>query len=199
MVVHYGTDHENCPQEKEQCRQNVINRHGLEQEAFLIIFFGAYTYSPNLKAFELILKKISSLLKKQADFPYRFLICGSGLPEIYINNPLLNDRFISYLGFVENIEEYIQAADVMLNPINTGGGVKTKAIDSIALGKTVISSQSGARGINRSVCGEKLTIVEDYDYQAYVDELIRVKKEGTLPTPSGFYDFYHWGKTVEEV
>jgi hypothetical protein len=199
LVVHYGTEHDSCPGGEERSRQRVRARHDLDTEVFLIIFFGAYTYSPNLKAFELILNEISPLLVKQAGFNFRFLICGSGLPHKYIDNPILEDRHITYLGFVENIDEYIMAADVMLNPINTGGGVKTKAIDSIALGKTVVSSQSGARGIARKACGDKLIVVEDFDFQAFVDEIIRLRKTGMSKTPNAFYGFYHWAKTIEQV
>lgn len=200
LTVHYGTRHVQSPPGTEKARYLIREKHGFTEDEFLIIFFGAYTYSPNLKAFELILNEISPRMEHQVDFKYKFLFCGSGMPSKYVSDHRLEQLNINYLGFVEDIDQYIQASDVMLNPINTGGGVKTKAIDSMALGKTVVSSKSGARGIVRSVCGKKLIVVEDYDFEAYVRELIEVKKNNTsTDTPASFFDFYHWGNTLKEV
>jgi hypothetical protein len=55
-----------------------------------------------------------------------------------------------------DINEYIDGCDVMINPILSGGGVKTKAIDTLARSQTVISTQTGAEGIDAKVCGNNL-------------------------------------------
>lgn len=136
------------------------------------------------------------MLESKAPFPYEILICGGGMPtdqlrsfESYAN--------LHYLGFVEDIEAYITAADMMINPILAGGGVKTKIIESIAASTSVISFQTGATGMDFSVTGEKLITVADHDIHAFVDHMIEVGQRGYVPTPEAFYETYFWGHAIQ--
>jgi glycosyltransferase involved in cell wall biosynthesis len=196
-ILPYGTPHQAPPADTKVARQQVRAQHGFSEEEFLIIFFGPQTYQPNLEAVELIIQHINPLLREQVDFRYRFIICGGGLPAHYQQLEAYPE--VSYLGFVQDIEAYVKASDMMINPVNSGGGVKTKLIEAIALSKTVVSSRTGALGVIPEACGPKLRIVEDEDYRAYCDEIIRLQASPTLPTPASFYEQYYWGNIVEGV
>jgi polysaccharide biosynthesis protein PslH len=50
-------------------------------------------------------------------------------------------------GEVEDAIQYIQDHDIMVVPILSGGGVRVKIIEGMALGKAIISSTIGAIGI----------------------------------------------------
>ncbi len=132
-----------------------------------------------------------------ADFPYCFLICGGGLPKQY--EKLEAYERVKYLGYVEDIEAYVQAADLMVNPVNSGGGVKTKLVEAIALGTTVVSSFTGALGVLPEACGPKLRRVADKDYTAFAETLLQCFREGQVPTPTTFYETYYWGNIVQSV
>ncbi len=196
-VVPFGTRHRHPPEDIAQARRQIRQRHGYGEKEFLIIFFGPQSYQPNLEAVELIIHHINPLMQEKADFPYRFLICGGGLPGE--NDKLNAFPQVDYLGFVPDIEAYVKAADVMINPVNTGGGVKTKLVEAIALGKTVVSSRTGALGVGPTACGEKLLRIEDEDYPAYCEALIRLQQQPPFPTPPSFYERYYWKNVIKEV
>ncbi len=193
--VAYGTYLKSPPSGHAGARSRVVARHGLNEKEFLILFFGPLSYQPNMAAVSTIVDHIAPLLKHKAGFSFKFLICGGGLPAEKKEWVASDD--IDYLGFVKNIDEYVSAADLVINPVTTGGGVKTKVVEAIALNTTVLSSQSGTIGMNISVCGEKLAAVADNDYEAYCGEIIRCQREGVSQTPDGFYEYYYWGNTVK--
>jgi glycosyltransferase involved in cell wall biosynthesis len=178
-------------------RQAVRDLYGYPEDLYLIVFFGPLSYQPNLEALEKIITQIEPALSAIADFPYRFLICGGGLPDNF--SGLSHSSNIDYLGFVEDIETLVQACDLMVNPITSGGGVKTKVIESISLGVTVISTLTGALGIDSEACGSKLIGVPDHDYQAFARAIAKNIKKGSVKTPDAFFKTYYWGNIVKNV
>jgi len=196
-VVPYGTRRKTMPSDREHSRQDIISKHGFKPDEFLILFFGPQSYRPNLEAVQQIVHHIYPILQKKADFPYRMLICGGGLPEHF--DGFKDIQGVDYLGFVPEIAPYIKAANIVLNPINTGGGVKTKIIEAIALGTTVLSSETGAKGVNAQACGEKLITVPDEHAAAFVREIITLQRQTYIATPQRFYKFYNWDAIVENA
>ena len=196
-VLPYGTPHKAPPTDEKPIREAVRSRHGFSETEKLIIFFGPQSYQPNLEAVQLIVGQINPILNQKATFDYRFIICGGGLP-VHLNQ-LKDYPNVEYLGFVEDIEAYVKASDLMINPILSGGGVKTKLIEAIALNKTVVSSKSGALGVTPEACGHKLITIDDHDYAAYADAIIKRLQEKDLPTPPSYYEEYYWGTIVKKV
>ncbi len=195
-VVHYGTYLTEPPSNKQHIRSALVDQLKLDPQHKLILFFGPQAYAPNLEAVNLIRDRIYPLLEHQAPFPYEILICGGGMTEEQVRAFEAYDH-LHYLGFVEDIENYVTAADIMLNPILAGGGVKTKIIESIAVGTSVISFQTGASGMDLSVTGDTLITVADHDIDAFVEQIIAIGQRGNTPTPEAFYRTYFWGNAVQ--
>ncbi len=198
-VTPYGTYYEAPPANRASVRQAVCRRHDIPENAFLLIFFGPQTYPPNLEAVQRIIDRINPRLLTEAGFSYRILICGGGLPERYDKLKSYRDQHVRYLGFVEDIDEYVLAADLMLNPITTGGGVKTKVIEALALGTPVISMASGAKGVDTTVCGEALQIVPDDDHRAFAERILSCYRSGRPPVPPDFFKTYHWRAAIHSA
>lgn len=198
-VVPYGTRLIAPPNDREEARKVIINRHELTENEFVILFFGPQSYRPNLEAVERIIHHINPILQEKAKFPYRILICGGGLPKHYNNLAKYVDQHIDYLGFVKDIETYIKAADIVINPITTGGGVKTKIIEAIALGTTVVSTHTGAKGVDFEACGEKLARTDDEDYDSFAATIVAFQKGGGKNTPASFYEIYNWEKIINRL
>lgn len=197
--IPYGTRYPSTPPGREEARATITKRHQLDPQAFLILFFASYSYKPNTDALERILDKINPFLLQKTNFPYTILICGGGLPERFNKLIAYQDKNIHYVGFVDNINEYIQACDVTLNPVITGGGVKTKMVEAIALGTPVISAKTGAKGVDPVACGEKLITIEDFDNQGFAEEILHLKNKFYQPTPASFYDEYYWVNALQPI
>ena len=101
------------------------------------------------------------------------------------------NKNIIYTGFVNDIETYFKGVDLFLNPVETGGGIKTKMVEAIGFGTTVIATQTGAIGINRSVCEEKLVVVTDSNWEDFAAATISSAKDQSI-TPTGYYAYYNW-------
>lgn len=199
ISVPFGTRYPTPPTGRDAARQAVIKKHDLNPDNFILLFFGSLSYQPNTKALEDILNKINPILLKKANYHYKILICGGGLPERFDKLAAYQVQQIEYVGFVDDIEQYVQAADVALNPVITGGGVKTKLIEAIAMGTIVVSTTSGAKGVNPMVCGAKLRIVPDEDINGLVDVILSLKNAKNPPTPDSFYKTYYWANAIQGV
>lgn len=183
------------PADSRQAREAITARHGFSADERLCLFFGPQQYAPNLEAVLFLLREVWPLLPPD----YRLLICGGGLPEAY--RPLLagSANNVSYLGYVEDIEQYVLGCDLVLNPIFSGGGVKTKLIEAVGLGKTVVSSANGALGVDPADFGQKLVIVPDHDAPAFAAAIRQALSNEDLPTPPAFYARHYWGNAVRPV
>jgi len=194
----YGIELESQPNINNNAKQALQNRHSIEAKSSIILFFSTLSYQPNYEAVAFIADEIHPrLIEKNQKF--RILICGKNLPE-GIKQKLEGKAEIQYLGFVADINEYIDGCDVMINPILSGGGVKTKAIDTLARSQTVISTQIGAEGINANVCGNNLQISNNQDWSAFTDKIItHVNSEKGNSISDDFYKTYYWPNIIDRL
>lgn len=193
----FGVEIENYPEDRLQCRNEIAEKHNIPAKEKILLFNGLLNYKPNWDALKYILENINPLLIKEDGFKYKIVICGKGLPDEINNLKSYADKNIIYAGFVDDITIYFKAADIMLNPVQSGGGVKTKMVEAIAFGATVIATETGAAGIDRSVCGNKLTIVEDNDWESFVNHIMHTETKEA--TPSGFYALYNWDNIIKKI
>ena len=199
VALNYGTYEEEMPFDRLLARSQILEQHQFEHQDKLLLFFGPQSYQPNLEAVLFIIDSLYPKLCSQNDFSFQLLICGGGLPKNHRNTIEELPNF-HYLGFVDEIEKYIKSADLMLNPICTGGGVKTKIIEAIALGTSVISFESGAIGIDHKSTGEKLTIVPNNHIEDYFNAIQNnLGRKENPKTPACFYDFYSWKKIAQQT
>lgn len=198
FLVDYGIELKEMPDDITQQKEKIYAERNIPENCKLLFFNGALSYKPNTDALSFILDEINPLLLQQKNFNYRIMICGRDLPASFNNLKSYSDKNVIYAGFVDDITTYFKAADIFLNPVITGGGVKTKAIDAIGFGETVISCKTGAAGINVAACGNKLKIVDDNDSNAFVNEILRAAGH-IIPTPKSYYEYYYWGNIINRI
>ncbi len=197
ITVPYGITQETIPYDKQLCKELVCQRHGLDKNKELFFFNGSLDYEPNKQALKDIIQKVNPLLLKSG-INYNILIAGKNLPPEFDDLKRWNADHIFYAGFVDDIDQYTKAADLFLNPVNTGGGVKTKMIEALGMGVTVVATKNGAIGVDKTVCGEKLKIVENEDWQGFV-EMIKRSIESQETIPEDFYKKYNWRMIVKKI
>ena len=105
---------------------------------------------------------------------------------------------IIYAGFVNDIETYFKGADIFLNPVQSGGGVKTKMVEAIAFGTTVVATETGALGVNRTVCGNKLIVTSGNDWNGFAGSIISKADKMTI-TPREYYEYYSWENVIKNL
>jgi len=172
--------------------QSVIGNEGRVDQPFTIIFFGNFSYPPNLNALYHLVEFFVPAFSQLLTFDCRILIFGKSIPKTFKNSTVGNYLSIEFLGYIENLFDQIRNADVMINPVNEGSGVQTKIIETLAAGTTVVSAKSGARGINQELIPEKLVLVDDSDWAGFAEKICDLHASGKteLPTPVTFFSEY---------
>lgn len=197
ILVPYGIRQKMPPVDKHISKENVCRQLQLDPSLPLLFFNGLLDYQPNLEALDKILNIILPLLQEQK-FQYNMVVAGKRLPASYQELNAWKDLQVTYAGFVDDIDLYTSAADVLLNPVNSGGGVKTKMIEALGLNTSVVSTQTGATGVLPDVCGQKLIVTGDDDWAAFATAIQKSVNERS-DIPAAFYETYHWEHIVEKV
>jgi polysaccharide biosynthesis protein PslH len=105
-------------------------------------------------------------------------LCGEILPRIQQNDPnvhlwlvgrdpvdevkRLASARVHVTGWVESVEPYYQRSTVSVVPLRAGGGTRLKILESMALGRPVVSTAKGCEGL-AVVDGEHLFIADRPD------------------------------------
>ena len=194
-LVTAGIENTSDFSQKQLFRKQLLQKHGLNEDVSILLFTGLLSYKPNEDAVLFIKNEIIPALAEKDPFPFIVFVCGKGInPEIVKGE----NKHIIFTGFVEDIGEYIKAADLFLNPVITGGGIKTKIIEAIGFHTTVISTVNGAMGINRDVCGNKLVLVPDSDVQSFTKGIVAFADDHS-ETPTSYFQYYKWENIIEQA
>lgn len=198
LLVPYGITTEFSPENKKETKSSVCRELGLDTDTHLLFFNGALQYKPNTDALEVILNEINPILLEHS-LKYKIIIAGKNLPERFEQLKKWKNKNVVFLGFVDDIERYTLAADILLNTVTSGGGIKTKVVEALGMSATVVSTQSGAAGINKEICGNKLIIVEDGEWKLFAAKTMDLMKAEESKTPQSFYDQYSWTGIIRRV
>lgn len=191
-VVTYGIDKPVLHQNRNELKKSL----GLNPSMKIFLFNGTLDYVPNFHAVEALIDHIEPLLYKEG-LSFHIVITGNRAP-VRLLRKMQHARNVTFTGYVPDVNLYYQAADLFLNPVANDTGVKTKLIEAIANNCTAISTEAGAMGIRRSLCGAKLVTVKEGDWKAFGAAVLKQITTDNVDTPSGFYDYYEW-KNIARV
>ncbi len=198
----YGVEPTSLPACDPTERAEILSRHGIDPNDKIFMYFGVLKYLPSIESLSIIIDEIAPRLQKTLGSGYKILICGGGLSK---NDQRrfddLRKQNIVYAGFVPDIDSYIRSSDVIMNPALQGGGIRTKVIEAISQNRPVVSSSLGAIGIDTTVCGNKLQVVVDNNWDMFASSLVSALSLNG-DTPQAFYDKYSWqgiAKNVYEI
>jgi glycosyltransferase involved in cell wall biosynthesis len=110
--------------------------------AFLI---GSLNWLPNLEGLDWFLREVWP--QAHAALPELELhVAGSYPPEHLTSRPPGQDNVFIH-GFVDSAAAFMRQYDLMLVPLLSGGGMRVKIVEGMALGKCIVSTGIGAEGI----------------------------------------------------
>ncbi|MCF3108494.1 glycosyltransferase family 4 protein [Niabella sp. CC-SYL272] len=183
---------------KKEAKRVLCSELGIDINTRLVLFNGTLSYRPNLNAVTAILRSINPLLRQQFSKPYKILICGKGLPDALLAEMKEQEQHdILYRGFVEDIQLYFSAADLFINPVADGGGIKTKLVEALGSNTPAVSYKKGAFGVPAALTGTHLRVVEDRDDSQFVNAMIAALNEQNGDIPESFYDYFSWDSIAQ--
>ncbi len=137
-----------------------------------IAMLASMDWLPNVEAFEWCRSQIWPVLRK-AEPTLRWQVAGKHMPEQMESEP---ERGIEIQGYVADAAAFIRVCPLVVVPLKSGGGMRVKIIEALALGRPVVSTSVGAEGIEASEA-EGLFLADDPD--AFVKQVLRILRQPT--------------------
>jgi glycosyltransferase involved in cell wall biosynthesis len=110
-----------------------------------VFMIGSLNWLPNLEGLDWLLRDVWPAL--HAELPELELhVAGVAPPGHLTSRPRGQDNVFIH-GFVESAAGFMRQYDLMLVPLLSGGGMRVKIIEGMALGKAILSTGIGAEGI----------------------------------------------------
>jgi glycosyltransferase involved in cell wall biosynthesis len=98
---------------------------------------------PNVEAVKWFLEKVMPVLLEQ-NYPVEIFLAGRKMPAWVYKYQSSNMKII---GEVSDPITFQEDKPIMIVPLLSGSGIRAKIIEGLALGKTIISTSVGAKGI----------------------------------------------------
>lgn len=107
------------------------------------VFVGALHYGPNLAALRYLQDEVFPRLREQGRGIHVDVIGKIGDSDI----SEFNDPFFNFVGYADDLPGALSGHRMLLSPVTTGTGVKTKALDGMAVSLPIVATTLGVAGI----------------------------------------------------
>lgn len=171
-----------------------------------LVFVGNYGHKPNVEAVMYFYQDVWPMLLRWIP-DVKFYIVGKDPTPTMIELAQLDPNIILRAN-VPDVKPYLEDAQVFINPIQAGSGLRGKVLEAMAIGTPVVSTERGAEGISGRRNGENIVIVKDNDFIGFAQAINRLlvnevmhlglRKKGRQLVEASF-DWPHIGKRLETV
>jgi hypothetical protein len=198
FTLTYGT-HINTPTTLEthiQCRKQILQENQLKGNTKLFLFNGTLDYLPNQDALYIIVNELMHRLHS-ARISFKIIVCGNRIKQDW-EKLLTSYEDIIFKGLVNDIGLYYKGADCFICPVTLGTGIKTKLVEAVAYGQKVICCNRSAAGLSSLSLDSLITVIADYDWDAFATAMIELNPNQHPITPDSFYKHFNWQTIVHE-
>ncbi|HEX5002813.1 MAG TPA: glycosyltransferase family 4 protein, partial [Bacteroidia bacterium] len=116
---------------------------------------GSMDWLPNIEGVDWFIQNVYPLIKNK--FPSTITLAGKAMPERLLK---LNSARLNIIGKVDDARGFMADKSIMLVPLLSGGGMRVKIVEGMAMGKAIVSTAIGAEGIEY-VDGESVIIADN--------------------------------------
>ncbi len=116
---------------------------GIKAAPHTLFFLGSLNWRPNVEGLEWFLDNVWPKARRR--WPNLQLhVAGKDMPEHLARR---HEAGVHMRGFVDSAPRFMQEHEVMIVPLLSGGGMRVKIIEGMAMGKCIISTSLGSEGI----------------------------------------------------
>jgi sugar transferase (PEP-CTERM/EpsH1 system associated) len=138
-----------------------------------LLFIGSMKYRPNIDGAVYFCQDVYPQIK--AEIPDIELWITGHRPTQEVRDLARDDIHIT--GYVDDVRPYYERSTVSIIPLRAGGGTRLKILESMALGKPVVSTSIGCEGLD-VVDGEHLFIADTSEQ--FAEKTLRLIKDKEL-------------------
>jgi glycosyltransferase involved in cell wall biosynthesis len=110
-----------------------------------LFFLGSLDWMPNREGIEWFLQTFYNDIVSD-ELRVRLYVAGNDIPEEFDDYEVMGKIYIQ--GEVDSGIEFVNSKAIMIVPLLSGGGMRVKIIEGMAMQKCIISTTLGAEGIN---------------------------------------------------
>lgn len=136
-----------------------------------IMMVGYFKYYPNVEGLTHFIKDVFPKIR-------------TAIPSVVLNvvGRMIDDdlrimcsqtKGVHVLGFVEDIKEVYRMSHCVIVPLYKGTGTSVKMVEAMSIGRTVVATPCGARGLNNAFVANKDFLLAESDND-FVDKVIYV-------------------------
>jgi glycosyltransferase involved in cell wall biosynthesis len=138
-----------------------------------MMFIGNMGYPPSADAMLFFCRDILPLIRRTIP-DVELWIVGRDAPPDVLN---LADENTHVTGRVEDVIPYYQRSSICIVPLRAGGGTRLKILESMALGRPVVSTTIGCEGLD-VVDGQHLLVADDAEQ--FAEKTVRLLTDQQL-------------------
>ena len=139
-----------------------------------LFFLGSLDWLPNREGIEWFLENFYKDLT-EGELRVRFYVAGNNIPERFDDFEVMGKIFIQ--GEVDDALEFVNSKSIMIVPLLSGGGMRVKIVEAMALGRAVISTSIGAESLAYTN-GKNILIADDE--HVFAESIIKVMRDRNL-------------------
>jgi glycosyltransferase involved in cell wall biosynthesis len=135
-----------------------------------VVFWGNLDFEPDIDPLSFFLDRVWYPTLRTAGVEVE--VVGGNAPT-WLADFARREPLVRLAGFVPDLRSAVSRYPVMINPMQTGSGLKNKVLEAFGLGIAVVSTARGVEALPAVRDGEHLTIAEDAaDFADAVLELL---------------------------
>ncbi len=169
---------------------------------FSLFHIGSMEWMPNIEGVDWFLKNVFPKIKQQIPQAI-FYLAGRKMPQKYFAE---KQNGVEIIGEVNDALEFMNNKQLMIVPLLSGGGVRIKILEAMAMGKPVVATSQAAMGLN-CIQGENILITDDVEEMAQtiiailqqLDEMNRLKTNAQLHIQNHFDQINLLKKFLKEI
>ena len=143
------------------------------EEQNSLFHLGSMEWMPNVEGIDWFLKNVlPDVFAKNNQI--KFYLAGRKMPQKYFDE---KQDGLCVIGEVDDAKQFISDKQLMIVPLLSGGGVRIKIIEAMAMGKAIIATSQAAEGLNYTN-GKNIIIADSAEemQQAIIELLKNTEK-----------------------
>lgn len=153
--------------------QTFFEDMGIQPEPCTMAFTGLFTHRPNSQGIIYFLDEIFPRILRQAPAARVYVVGKSPTRELVAR---ASDNVI-VTGFVEDVRPYMARAQVYIIPLLSGGGIRGKALEAMAMKRPIVTTTVGVEGIH--LRHEECALFAD-SAELFADAVLRLFRDAPL-------------------
>lgn len=110
-----------------------------------LLFVGTLDYYPNEDGIVYFSQEVLPILRRVAPVSFQIFVVGARPPRRV--RALARSPEMKLVGEVASLDPVYNAADLIIVPLRAGGGTRIKLLEAFAYGRPVVSTSTGAAGL----------------------------------------------------